>query len=201
MTSLYRTKVKCTCGEENIVVYYASICTWMEGQDWIQNLLEGRLNGTQCKKCGTPINVNSSILINCIKGMFSVNPRDDPENLKRLLKEHGLLRENGTLVDEFTERIIKAKAEMEHKFPSASSINASNSLKSSTDTSNLPSTQEKPSPPPPPPPPFSSEAIKEREKKFEEIAANKNLSPSDKEKLKEYLERKQKRDFNLFENL
>ncbi len=101
-------------------------------------------------------------------------------------------------MDEFTERLIKAKAEREHKFLPAFSLNASYSLKPPTDTSNIPSTQEKPTPPPPPSPPFSPEVIKEREKKFEEIATNKNLNPSDKEKLKEYLKRKQKRDFNQF---
>ncbi len=88
MTSLYRAKVKCACGENNIIVYYASICTWMDDQGLIKDLLEGRLNGSECKKCGASIYVNSTILINSIKNMFSINPRDDPENLKKSLKEY-----------------------------------------------------------------------------------------------------------------
>lgn len=111
MTRLVTTKIKCVCGKENEVSYYRSVCSWlMDEPNWIVKILMGTFNTFKCEKCGNNQKIESPVLINCFKGMFEVNPREEQEKLKHLFKEYELIDEEGRIIDDMQRRLEKSRA-------------------------------------------------------------------------------------------
>ena len=63
MTSMSKSKLKCTCGEINTIVYFESF-SLDYGSDVIFQLLNREFNTFPCKNCGQSLRVPSNIMIN-----------------------------------------------------------------------------------------------------------------------------------------
>ena len=97
--------------------------------------------------------------------MFTIKGNDSLETIRELFKQHDLLDENGNVVDEMY------------------GVYGLKNSKESTKSKKIP-----------PPPPKSRELFKISSNEEVQVEG-KNLSESDKTKLKDYLEKKKKRDF------
>jgi len=67
----------------------------MKTTEWIEELLNGIFNASKCRNCGKLLKVNSKVLINSRTGFFVINPRDNSEKLKKILKKYELISKDG----------------------------------------------------------------------------------------------------------
>ena len=169
MTQLSRTEVICPkCRTSNIMIYYASVNTMFDSS-LIDKLVDGTLNTLACSGCGQGIRLSREVLINCPQGMFMINPADDVEEKKEMLKSFGVMTEDGMILDGLTSRLLKTKSKKYSKHKSL--------YKPSSLPPPLP-------PPPPPPPPRSPSNNKENYTKIKERANKKNSGKDNKDKYK-----------------
>ena len=112
MTSLSKTKMQCSCGEINTLVYYSSFGLDY-GSEIIKELLNGQFNTFKCKNCGQTLRVASNVMINGPEGVFWFNTMDTKENIKKILIKNRLITENEEL---YKPLLQKLSAEALNKF-------------------------------------------------------------------------------------
>ena len=106
MTRLSSVTLKCTCGNSFNVVYEASINTWLSS-DLIRDLLDGKLYKYRCEKCGKRIRLITDVLINAPSGMFWISTGEEPESLRKILKELGVIDDEGKVIDPLEEKLLR----------------------------------------------------------------------------------------------
>jgi hypothetical protein len=177
MTRLAFQIIKCPkCGIENRIVYYASICTFLDlNGSLISRLLNGTLNTSKCENCGVGIRLSGDVLINGPQNMFYLNPADDLEHKEKQLKANGIMSEKGVSDLESMFLNAKKKLNLEKEYqpsprpPPAPKITPntdyynkvfeeiskrlSKNKSSEKDKKSKNCTKNPESPPPPPPPP------------------------------------------------
>ncbi len=116
MTRLSTVNITCPCGNNFTVVYEASINTWLSSS-LIEDFLNGKLYRYQCKKCGKVIQLVTKILINAPSGMLWISTDEDPETLRKIFKDRGIIDENGKAIDAMEERFIKLAEERKQTAP------------------------------------------------------------------------------------
>ena len=90
MTRLSRKEVICPkCGTIDVMIYYASVNTMFDSS-LIDKLVDGTLNTHACSGCGQVIRLSSDVMINCPQSMFMINPTDDVEKKREMLKSYGV---------------------------------------------------------------------------------------------------------------
>ncbi|NHI94355.1 MAG: hypothetical protein EAX96_17820 [Candidatus Lokiarchaeota archaeon] len=115
MTSYVTKNVECSCGNVQRFLYPSSINTFMGGSSLIQELMDGTLYTRTCDKCGREIFLNTWVIINCPRGMFTITT-GKPKEFKTMFREYGVIDENDKPVDGMLERLLhSSKQEEENK--------------------------------------------------------------------------------------
>jgi uncharacterized protein len=99
------------------MVYYASVNTIFDSS-LINELVDGTLNTHACSGCGQVIRLSSDVMINCPQSMFMINPTDDVEKKREILKSYGVMTEDGIVLDGLTSRLLKIKSKKNSKHKS-----------------------------------------------------------------------------------
>ncbi|MFB0562904.1 MAG: CpXC domain-containing protein [Candidatus Lokiarchaeia archaeon] len=86
MTRLSSVTLKCTCGNSLNVVYETSINLWLSSH-LIRDFIDGKIYKYSCKNCGKLIRLVTEFLINAHSGMFWISTDEEPESLRKILKE------------------------------------------------------------------------------------------------------------------
>ena len=107
MTSYVAKNVECSCGNVQRFLYPSSINTFMGGTSLIQELMDGTLYTRTCDKCGREIFLNTWVIINCPRGMFTITT-GKPEEFKKMFREYGVIDENDKPVDGMVERLLNS---------------------------------------------------------------------------------------------
>ena len=108
MTTLLSEIIICPdCKKETKVLYYPSICTWLN-PELIQEIHDEGYHAT-CVHCSAKLPIVGEILINTPQGMFMLNTRLRTEIVRSILRQAGIVDEKGKVLD------IKAQSEMRKK--------------------------------------------------------------------------------------
>ena len=105
MTTLLSEIIICpVCKKETKVLYYPSICTWLN-PELIQEIYDEGYYA-KCAHCSTKMPIVGNILINAPRGMFMLDTGLRNEIIRTILKQAGIVDEKGQVLD------IKAQSEM-----------------------------------------------------------------------------------------
>nr|MDO8082162.1 CpXC domain-containing protein [Candidatus Freyarchaeota archaeon] len=115
MTRLSTAALECPCGNRLNVVYEASINIWLSGY-LIRDLLDGELYNFRCKYCGKVIHLVTKVLINAPSGMFWISTGEEPETLRKIFKERGVIDDKGEVADPL-EKLVRLAEKREQTAP------------------------------------------------------------------------------------
>lgn len=102
------TDLKCSCGKVNKVKCRNTAYSGQsDDESDLSKVLNGTFNMFKCEKCGNLLKIEIPITIQCNKGEFEVSPKDDPEKVRELFIQHGLIDENGKLIHEFPDHLLR----------------------------------------------------------------------------------------------
>ena len=105
MTTLLSEIIICpACKKETKVLYYPSICTWLN-PELIQEIYDEGYHA-KCVHCSTKLPIVGEILINAPRGMFMLNTGLRTENIRSILKQTGIVNDRGKVID------IEAQSEL-----------------------------------------------------------------------------------------
>ncbi|MFX1503561.1 MAG: CpXC domain-containing protein [Promethearchaeota archaeon] len=97
MTRLTSTEINCPhCEKSFRIIWEASINTWLN-PELIQKFLDDKYY-YECPNCMKQIHLVTKILINCPKGMFWISNDEKLETKKRILKDYGVINEEGKIL-------------------------------------------------------------------------------------------------------
>ncbi len=113
ISSKLRTEINCICGNSYNVDYISDINTWA-GRNLHNELIKKLIDGTnytfKCPKCHNLNKISKKVLIIYPEGKFWVPTNENPNKIKKILTNFGVLEENGSIVDGFVKMFLKREA-------------------------------------------------------------------------------------------